>query len=1071
MTCASCGFDNPEGMRFCGQCGAALGAPRPSAPAERRILSVMFCDLVASTALSASLDPEDFHALLQLCHGTWRQIVEGHGGHVAQFLGDGLLAYFGYPQSREDDGARALRAGLRIVAATAAANAEARLPPPLALEVRVGIHSGSVVVGEIGRGSRRENLALGTTPNLAARLQSLAEPGTVYISATTYRLVRGAFVCQSLGPQRLKGFAQPMEVYRVEREGPPLSLTGGVSTLPAALPMVGRDKELALLRDHWRRAQAGEGQTVLIQGEAGIGKSLLVQQLAYHVAPASAVLLEGRCSPYYQNTAFYPVIELLERLLGVEPGAASPLRLAQVEETLKTWGLDPAPHAPLWAGLLSIPLESGAPPDLPPAQLRKQLIASLVDAFSDLARRQPLVLVFQDLHWIDPSTVDLLSELAQRCAAEPMLLLLTARPEFVPPWPAGPHRARIELQRLPRSELAQLIRRTAAGAELTPEVVERLAARAEGVPLFAEELTKMVVETGVSLEPDAPAGASLVVPTTLQSSIEARLDRQGEAKATAQMAAVVGQEVEIDLLRALHPGREDEVERHVDLLVEAEILVWIGAVTCAFRHALIRDAVYESVLKKVRPVHHRAVAEALEAGFPVLVDSRPELLAYHCAAGDLAERAILYWRQAAQRAADRGANQEASRHLGQALALLAELPEGRERDEVELSLRTLLGSTLMALRGFGAPEVEAVYRRAFELCTRLQPTPHQFPVLAGLARIYSVRADLAVARNLGEELVRTAEAAGEPAHQIVAHLNLGITLFHLAEHAQARSHLARAIDLLATAGPVPHALRYGTQPELHSRAYLSFVLWHLGFPDQALSRSEEALSRAGRSADPLSLCIALSAVGLIRQCRGEPEETERVASTCIQLAQEAGLPLFLALARLLRGWGLARRGARPDPAAVEEVHRGMLDWTALGTGVAQTQFLAALAELHSELGRPEEADACISRAEDLVQRTGEQYFVAELHRLRGELLAARGDGPEAERWLRRACQVARAQGTRSLELRALTGLARLWKAAGRAPLALRLLSRALGGFTEGFATADLRAARSLVAELHAGVQR
>ena len=1044
-------------MRFCGRCGSAVpedGRSTGTQP-ERRVLTVMFCDLVGSTTLSESLDPEDFHGLIQLCQAAWRALVEAHGGHVAQFLGDGLLAYFGYPRSREDDAPRALRAGLRIAEEMAALRKRVRIPMPAPLEVRIGIHTGPVVVGEIGDGVRREQLALGTTPNLAARLQGLAEAGSVIISETTHRFVLGAFLCQELGARPLKGFSQPVQIYRVLREG---------ASRPAEpFPLIGRQGELERLVDAWHRARDGAGQVALVQGEPGVGKSRLVRELLREVASEPHVSSEGHCSPYYQNTAFHPLVELVRKLLGFPgQGPVGPGALSRLEEALAEWGLDPAEHAPLWAGLLSFDLGGAyAPPDVPSIQLRSRLLASLVAGFSAISRRQPLLLIVQDLHWVDPSTVELLTQIAAHCSGDRILVLLTARPGFEPPWPDT---ARIGLARLEPGEIEVLVRQAAGSRELPPEVLEHLVERSEGVPLFAEELTKMVLESGLPRRGTATSGGApplASVPTTLQSSIEARLDRLGGAKEIAQTAAVLGKDLDVELMRALLP-EETGLDRHLLRLAEAEILVWQGGSIYAFKHALIRDAVYESLLRKARPGLHRAVARALEERFPEVVETRPELLAQHCAAGELTAPAIVYWQRAGQQAAERSADLEASRHLAQALELLEQLPEGEERDRLELSLQTTLGPTLMALKGYGAPEVEAAYRRALDLCEALKPTPHQFPVLLGMVRIHHVRADLVIARRLGEELVATAEEEGGPFHRMVAHLNLGITQFHLADLERSRHHLSRAVELADTSGPIPQAFRYGTHPGFHGRAYKSYALWNLGFPDQALRLSAETVALARQLADPMSLSIALNSASILRQYRREAEEATRLSAEAMEVAGEAGLSLHLALARMVHGWGIAYQG---DPDAVAEVHRGVIAWVSTGTGVGQTYFLTLLAELHARLGGLEESLSLLERVEALSSGSGEAYYLPELHRLRGHLEQASGAREEAEASLRRACQVAHAQGARSLYLRAATDLARLWGDAGRESEARRLLARALEGMDEGTGTVDFDGASSLLSEL------
>lgn len=577
----------------------------------------------------------------------------------------------------------------------------------------------------------------------------------------------------------------------------------------------------------------------------------------------------------------------------------------------------------------------------------------------------------------------------------------------------------------------------------------------------------MVLESGLPKRGGGTlAGAPVQpgVPTTLQGSIESRLDRLGGAKRIAQTASVLGEQVDTRLLRALLPGDEN-LDRYLLRLAEAELLVWLGGSIYAFKHALIRDAVYESVLRKARPEHHRSVVRALEEGFPEVVETRPELLAQHCAAGELAEPAIVYWHLASQRAGERSADLEASRHLAQALELLEQLPQGEGRDRLELSLQTALGPTLMALNGYAAPEVEAAYRRALVLCEALKPTPHQFPVLLGLTRIHHVRADLIIARVLGEELVQTAEEEGGVVQQMVAHLNLGVTLFHLADLEHSAQHLTRCVEMADAAGTIPQALRFGTNPAFHGRAYQSYALWHLGLPDQALRRMEEAFERARQLGDPMSLTIALNASAMVRQFRREAAEAARLAAEAMEVAREAGLRQQVALAHTLHGWGLAYQGLTPDRAAVEEVHRGVIDWVSTGTGVAQTYFLALLAELRARLGEREEAMSVLVRAEGLSSSSGEAFYLAEIHRLQGELALSAGEPAKAEVSLRRACQVAHTQGSRSLYLRAATDLARLWREVGRESEARRLLSRAFEKFEEGAGTRDYAGATTLLADL------
>ena len=1055
-------MDCPEGMRFCGHCGKPLALAPDATGTERRVLTVLFCDLVGSTALAERLDPEDLRGILGAYQETCRGVLETYGGHVAQYLGDGLLVYFGYPRAREDDARRAVRSALRIVLEMADLSSRLAAVVGKPLAVRLGIHTGPVVVGEVGMGAQRGQLALGSAPNLAARLQTLAQPGTVLVSETTRRLVQGFFLCRSEGTHELAGSSRPLAVYQVVREG---DLAGGP---PEATRGTAREAELAQLVASWRQACQGHGQVVLVGGEAGIGKSRLVRDFLRalpEVAPEIPLCLAGHGSPYYQDTAYHPLIDLLERHFALDrsaipaiPATPEDTRLQRLEAGLRGLGLALQEHLPLWAGLLSIPLDERYPRaprvELAPRQRRQGLLDSLVKGLLGLATPGPLLLVFQDLHWVDPSTVELLGHLLARCSGAKLLLLLTFRPTFKPPWPAAPHLSRLDLARLDPAQVAGVIAGVAGERTLPPEVLAQLVARAEGVPLFAEELTKMVLE----------AELTTALPTTLQSSLEARLDRLGPAKEVAQLASILGREVDLHLLAGLARLPAEQLAEPLGRLAQAELLFKTGETSYIFKHALIQEAAYASLLKETRRRHHRSVARLIEERFPEIAATRPELLAHHCSEGELAEKAVAYWQRAGQTAVERSADLEATRHLERGLALLDRLPAGEARDRLELELQAALGPALMATRGFAAPEVEKAYRRAHQLCERLAPTPHLFPVLWGLVRFHNVRAELDTSQRLGRELLAMAEAEGDVGHRRVANLGLGVTLFHCGELAAARRHLESALDLAGAGGAIPQAFLYGVHPAVHVRSYTGYVLWHLGLPDQALERSREGLALARELSDPLSLALALNGVAIVHQFRREGEKTQELAAAAVELAREGGFPLALAMARTLHGWALAEQDRTPNAAAVGQVRQALLDWVATGSGVAQTHFLALLAELYGRLGEPEEGLRVLSQALAIGRENGERYYEAEIHRLSGELRLATGAPvATAEGCFERACRVAHDQEARSLELRATLSLAHLLRASGRAAEGHRRLAPLVATLPEGAATADLAAARDLLA--------
>jgi class 3 adenylate cyclase/tetratricopeptide (TPR) repeat protein len=665
-------------------------APATVSEGERRQLTVMFCDLVGSTQLSQQFDPEELRDLILPYQHACSEVIAQFNGHIAKYLGDGVLAYFGYPHAHEDDAQRAIRAALKIVAALQKVNAEqSRLP--VALKVRIGIHTGLVVVGEMGGREFREQAAIvGDTPNTADRLQEIAEPDTVVISGATYQLVRGLFDCESLGPQTLKGISNPVQCYRVLREAQAQSRFD-VAMQTGLTPLVGRENESAILIERWERAEGGEGQVVLLSGEPGIGKSRLVQGLKERIAAAPGKWLECHCSPYHQNSALHPVIDLLERTLAFQNDDELSLRLARLESELKQCDLSVSENVPLLAGLLSLPVPDKYPPlALTPEAQKEKTYLAIQSWLLSIAERETLVLVLEDLHWADPSTFELLGQVLDQVPTVRLLVLLTFRPEFAPPWSGRSHFASITLSRLPRSQSEGMVRNVAGGKALPSQVLEQIIAKTDGVPLFVEELTRMVLESDLVRERDGRyelAGPlpPLSIPSTLQDSLSARLDRLGSAREVAQLAATIGRDFSYELLRAISPSGHSALQKTMAILVEAEVLYRRGLMTQAryfFKHALIRDAAYESLLKSKRQQVHSRIAYVLEEQFRETVEAQPELVAHHYTQAGLPKRAIPYWRRAGDRALQLSANPEAVSHLNNGLRLLDSL--GGSVDEVSL---------------------------------------------------------------------------------------------------------------------------------------------------------------------------------------------------------------------------------------------------------------------------------------------------------------------------------------------------------------------------------------------------
>jgi TOMM system kinase/cyclase fusion protein len=1062
-----------EGSRATpGTSAISPSAQAHTSDAERRQLTVLFCDLVDSTPLASQLDPEDLREVVRAYQEACAKVIARFDGHIAQYLGDGLLVYFGYPLAHEDDAQRAVRTGLGIVEALGQLNTHLAQERGMHLAVRLGIHTGLVVVGEVGGGTRQEQLALGETPNLAARLQGIAAPNTVVISAATLPLLSGFFACQSLGTPPLKGIAQPLEAYQVLYESMARSRLEAVGST-GLTPLVGREQEVALLRERWAQVKDGLGQVVLLSGEAGIGKSRLVQVLTAHVATEpQAWLTPCQCSPYYQNTALYPMIDLLERVaLRFERGESPQQKLSKLEGLLVQYGLPLAETVPLFAALLSLPLTADyAPLTMSPEQQKQKILQALLMILLRIAAQQPVLFIMEDLHWVDPTTLEFLSLLADQGPTARILVLLTFRPDFSPPWTRRSHLAQVTLSRLPRRQAAEMTGRVAHGKVLPAEVVEQVVAKTDGVPLFVEELTKMVLESGLLQEraeryeltgPLPP----LAIPTTLHDSLMARLDRLATVKALAQFGATLGREFSYALLQAVSPWDEGTLRRGLQQLVEAEFLYQQGLppqATYLFKHALIQDAAYQSLLRSTRQRHHQHIAQVLEARFLELCETQPELLAHHYTEAGLGGQAIPYWQRAGERAIERSAHVEAISHLTKGLDVLKTLPDTPERTQHELALHTAMGVPLRAIKGFGAPEVGQVYARARELCQQVEETPQLVPVLRGLWEFYELQGALQTARELGEQLLTLGQRVHEVESLLVAHNVLGDTLVWLGEFAGARAHLEQGMALYNLQQHRSHAFLYGYDSGVHCLSFGAWALWYLGYPDQALRRIHDALTLAQELSHPFSLAFALAFAAWLHQLRREAQAVQEQAVAIIALSTDQGFLFWVAWGTILRGWALAEQGQSVE--GIAQMRQGIAAWRATGAELQRPYYLALLAEAHGKAGQADVGLRVLAEALTAVHTTGERQHEAELYRLKGELLLKQDvpDAQEAERCLRQAVDVARQQQAKSFELRAAMSLSRLWQRQGKCAEARQLLEPIYGWCTEGFDTADLQEARALL---------
>jgi class 3 adenylate cyclase/predicted ATPase len=1031
--------------------------------AERRHLSILFCDLVASTEIAAKLDPEDLRDLLTSYHGAATEAVERFGGHVALILGDGLLVYFGYPRAHDDDAQRAVLAGLAILDAISALNRRSASGQRPKLAARVGIHTGSVVVGESsGKGADVH----GDVPIVASRVQNAASPDTVFITAATHQLVSGLFVVEDQGAALLKGIAKPVQLYRIIQ---PSGVRGRLAAAAARglTPFIGREHELRLLLNCWDRARQGEGQVILVVGEPGIGKSRFLQRFREELAGTPHIWSEGAAAALHQNTPFYTVIDMLQQRFRWRGEAGADERIASLEASLGLVGASLTEAVPLIAPLVNLTVPAKYPPlQIPPEQQRRRLLATIAAWTLGIARLQPLVIAIEDLHWADPSSLEVMQLLAEQAAMAPLLLICTARPEFRAPWPMRTHHTHLMLNRLSARDVREIVAGMAAQAALAPAAIEALVERSRGVPLFAEELTRAVLERG-DTEPSVRE-----IPVTLHDLLAARLDRLGAAREVAQVGSVIGPEFSWGLLRAIVRIESERLEAYLRELADAEVLFEQGTppdASYAFKHALIQDAAYQSLLRSTRHHYHRQIAQALQERFPEIAEAQPELVAHHYTEAALRSQAIPWWQAAGQKAVQRSANAEAVSHFTKGLELLNTTPEGAERIQQELGLQLALGTPLIASKGFASPEVGRLYARARDLCQQAGEVHQLFSVQKGLWLFHTSRAEHDTAHDWAEKCHRVAQAAQDPDLIMETHHALGVTFTNLGQFSAALEHLDEAIAL---SDPHRHTRSRARRTiAVACRSTAAWNLWFLGYPEQALKRSEEALGLATELSHPFTLTVGLLYDAWVHQLVRDRHTIRERAEAALAHVIEHDFVFWIPIGMMLQAWAHAENGQVEQ--GVGEMRQGLAAYRATGSDVMRPFFLAQLAELHGKLGQATEGIGVLAEAQEAADNSGERWWQPELYRLKGELTlqrsgdrTARAEGQsEIETYFRQSLEMASRLSAKSLELRAALSLSRLWQKQGRRAEARRVLGEVYGRFTEGFDTADLLEARTLLAEL------
>jgi class 3 adenylate cyclase/predicted ATPase len=1048
-------------------------APRDTA--ERRQVTVMFSDLVGSTAMSARMDPEDLREVISAYQKVVADTVQRFGGFVAKYMGDGVLIYFGYPQAHEDDAERAVRAGLELVAAVRALKSHAPL------QTRVGIATGLVVVGDlIGSGASQEQAIVGETPNLAARLQGVAEPNGIVIAESTRKLLGELFELADLGGQDLKGIPGSVRAWGALR---PSSIESRFVALRAGglSELVGREEEVDLLLQRWSWAKSGEGQVVVLSGEPGIGKSRLTAALMERIANEPHTQLRYFCSPQRTDSALYPFIGQIERAAGFAHDDSLQTKLDKLETLLEQSSASPEDTG-LFATMLSLSNDGRHPRlELTPQQRRQKTFQALSTQLEALSQPNPVLMIFEDVHWIDPTSLEVLGRAVDRVGTIGVLLVVTCRPEFAPPWTDRPYVTALSVNRLGQREVVRLVDFVTGNKALPASVKQDIIERTDGVPLFVEEMTKAVLEAGNEDAAKRSAAvvppSSIAVPATLHASLMARLDRLGPAKEIVQIGAVIGREFSHTLLASVSHNSDIELRALLKTIVEGGLFFQHGYPphsTYLFKHALVQDAAYGTLLRERRRALHARVAETLEKQFAEIAESQPELLARHCTEAGLVEKAAGLWGKAGQRSLDRSALLEAVAQFTRALDQIETLPASPTLRAEQVKIQVAVITPLLHVKGYAAPETKAAVERARVLIEKVKALGEPaedplllFTVLYGLWVGNYVAFNGDMMRDLATQFLALAQKQGATVPIMIGHRILAVSLLFTGDFAAARSHLDRAIALY---DPIDHrslTMHFGQDGRVSSLSFRALPLWLLGYPDAAGADIELAVKEACEIGHAATLMLALGITNYTHLICGNHVATNSFADKLLVLAEEKGASLRKAEAMFQRGGAFALTDRVSD--AIDTIAIGITAWRATGATVWTPLHMSFLANAHAKLGHFDEARRCIDEAMTAVETSKEKWCAAEVNRIAGEVALKSPEryAAKAEESFERALVIARAQQAKSWELRASMSLARLWRKQGKVQQARELLAPVYGWFTEGFETRDLKEAKALLEELAA----